>query len=109
MTQVIYSNNDRKFAICLQGHAGYAERGKDIVCAAVSVLANELVLACTHAEQTGEISHLHLTRENGLVALSFRYEQVKSLDDIIKTILACLYLIEEDYRPFLQIKEREVK
>ena len=108
MTQITYRNNDARFAIRLQGHAGYAERGKDIVCAAVSVLANELMLACTHAEQAGEISHLHILRESGLVAVSFHYEKVKSVDDIIQTILDCFYLIAEDYRPFLQIKACEV-
>ena len=108
MTKITYRNDETRFAIRMQGHAGYAEHGKDIVCAAVSVLANELVLACTNAEQTGEISHLHMMRESGLVALSFHYEKVKSVDDIIKTILACLYLIEQDYRAFLQIKECEV-
>lgn len=29
--------------ICLKGHAGYAEPGKDIVCAAVSVLVANLI------------------------------------------------------------------
>lgn len=33
----------KKDSINIQGHAGYAERGKDIVCAGVSTLAQTLV------------------------------------------------------------------
>lgn len=37
--------NNYKEAITIQGHANYAERGKDIVCAAVSALAQSLILS----------------------------------------------------------------
>ena len=37
------THNVRTNEITVSGHAGYAEPGKDIVCAAVSVLVNTLV------------------------------------------------------------------
>ncbi len=35
---VITKQGDKYIGVCLDGHAGYAEEGEDIVCAAVSVL-----------------------------------------------------------------------
>ena len=31
-----------RFSLCVKGHAGYAERGKDIVCSAASILRDTL-------------------------------------------------------------------
>lgn len=38
MTDIIYSNDRWKTSIEASGHSGYAERGQDIVCSAVSIL-----------------------------------------------------------------------
>ena len=44
MIDVTYSNNAELFALSLtiKGHSGYAEHGKDIVCASASILAYTL-------------------------------------------------------------------
>jgi uncharacterized protein YsxB (DUF464 family) len=38
-------NYDDAFDIQIQGHAGYAEKGKDIVCAAISTLYQTLMIS----------------------------------------------------------------
>lgn len=45
MIQVIYNEAGDEMILRAEGHAGYAEKGKDIVCAAVSVLMQ--TLACS--------------------------------------------------------------
>lgn len=45
MIQVIYNEVEDAMILRAEGHAGYAEKGKDIVCAAVSVLMQ--TLACS--------------------------------------------------------------
>lgn len=45
MIQVTYNEVDDEMILRAEGHAGYAEKGKDIVCAAVSVLMQ--TLACS--------------------------------------------------------------
>lgn len=45
MIQVTYNEADDEMILRAEGHAGYAEKGKDIVCAAVSVLMQ--TLACS--------------------------------------------------------------
>lgn len=44
MIEVIY--NEREHCLCVHGHAGYAARGQDVVCAAVSGICEALVGAC---------------------------------------------------------------
>lgn len=39
------NDNGKELALCMEGHAGFAEQGKDIVCAAASMLGQALVSA----------------------------------------------------------------
>lgn len=57
MIQVIYNEVGDEMILRAEGHAGYAEKGKDIVCAAVSVLMQ--TLACSvDADNTGNTFEL---------------------------------------------------
>ena len=42
MLKVTFTESGKKLSLRLEGHAGYAEIGKDIVCASASILANTL-------------------------------------------------------------------
>ncbi len=53
MIRVIYTKN----RMTLRGHAGYAPRGQDIVCAAVSALVYALVAAL---EEKGAVREVHM-------------------------------------------------
>ena len=48
---------DEWFDIQIEGHAGYAEKGKDIVCAAVSALYQTMVHTI-QTRQYGELKHI---------------------------------------------------
>jgi len=50
MIQIQY----RPFSIHIEGHAGYAEKGKDIVCSASSVLLYTLEIALDRYESLGK-------------------------------------------------------
>ena len=42
MIKVTFTESPEKLSLRLEGHAGYAEHGKDIVCASASILAYTL-------------------------------------------------------------------
>ena len=42
MLKVTFTEKGRKLSLRLEGHAGYAEHGKDVVCASASILAYTL-------------------------------------------------------------------
>ena len=48
---------DDAFDIQIQGHAGYAEKGKDIVCAAISTLYQTMAQTI-QTRQYGELKHI---------------------------------------------------
>lgn len=45
MISACTNDNGKELALCMEGHAGFAEQGKDIVCAAASMLGQALVSA----------------------------------------------------------------
>lgn len=45
MTTIIYNHKNENHELIIKGHAGYAEAGEDIVCAAISILTYTLVEA----------------------------------------------------------------
>lgn len=63
-------------AIEIQGHAGYAERGKDIVCAGVSALYGTLVAELDERERRGEGS---LTVSGGVVSFRPETDEIKGI------------------------------
>ena len=44
MMKVTFTESGQKLSLRIKGHAGYAEPGKDIVCASASILAYTLAL-----------------------------------------------------------------
>ena len=59
MINVTFTTEGNKLSLRLKGHAGYAEHGKDIVCASASILAYTLA---SIVESFGEVkSNIDLT------------------------------------------------
>lgn len=45
---------DGSYSLTIEGHAGYAPQGQDIVCAGASTLAGTLVAELWHRQETGQ-------------------------------------------------------
>lgn len=91
-----------------KGHTGYAERGEDIVCAAVSAVTQTAAIGITElvkAECAFEVSdgELHL-----MLGRSVKGEQLKQAELILETMLMGLRSIETEYSDYLKIEKREV-
>lgn len=50
MTECVVVRRGNLRSVCLKGHAGYDEHGKDIVCAAISTLCAALDASCRSAD-----------------------------------------------------------
>lgn len=87
MIQVTYNEVGDEMILRAEGHAGYAEKGKDIVCAAVSVLMQTLaysVDACLMDDGNGLAVQAHQSCDNmakfelvtdGLILLAKQYPE----------------------------------
>ncbi|MBR0414085.1 MAG: ribosomal-processing cysteine protease Prp [Clostridia bacterium] len=104
MTTIEYTHTPSFFGIEFRGHAGFAPAGKDIVCAAVSILASELIFAAEQAQAGGEICDLTHSEGGAFVNLRYFYRDNRSMRQIAKLILASLKMLEAQYGDYIKVR-----
>ena len=95
MTKINYNVTENNFDIEVRGHAGYAAMGNDIVCAAISVLIQTLVM---HMENVTEEWVAFI--ENGFAHVQGQGEKAVTS---CETILTGLIAIENQYPQHIMI------
>lgn len=103
---VFYKKNDKYFGFSLNGHAGYADYGKDIVCSAVSALAFNTV---NSIKRLTDDHVIYEVSESG----SLRCKVVSDVSSESALLINSLYIgltgIEEEKgRNFVKVYIREV-
>ncbi len=109
---VIYRN--RKHHICgfeVSGHAGYAEEGQDIVCAAVTVLVLNTVNALEQFTKTDFQCEADESK-GGFLSVWFP-EIKKGIEDadtqlLLKTMILGLENMEQEYGRYITLNNKEV-
>lgn len=89
-------------AFRVEGHAGYAEHGRDIVCAGVTALVDTAVLAL------GQVAGIpHVARQgDGFTEVRLQAGSPAAQERaqvILETMLLGLKDIEKDYRHFIRV------
>ncbi len=99
-------NQIEKFKV--SGHAGYANKGEDIVCAAVSAIVQTAVMGISDVLSID----MEYTQTKGYASFCLPHdislEQIRSAQIILETMLIGLKSIELQYGSFVSIKELEV-
>ncbi len=103
---IVYSD---KLPISIEavGHSGYEERGKDIVCSAVSVLM------FTAMESINEVAKVNLNTEMDEKTAYMKFEipkdiskkQISDCEIILKTIIIGLKGVARSYKQYVTLKE----
>ncbi|HHT43396.1 MAG TPA: ribosomal-processing cysteine protease Prp [Firmicutes bacterium] len=90
-----------------RGHAGYADPGDDIVCAAVSVLTQTAILGIQ--EVVGVNCLVDLEEQEGLMEVlipqELSEEQRKQVQLILEVLYVGLKATEKEYKRFVRVKE----
>lgn len=108
MIQVtVYRGSEHITGILIQGHAGYAKYGSDIVCAAVSVLA---LNAFNSIEQfTDDAFTGQVEEQNGLFELHFSGSVSPNSQLLMDSLVLGLQSIQESYgKKYIRIRFEEV-
>ena len=93
--------------IRIEGHAGYAEYGQDIVCAAVSVLAQNAVNSIETF--TDDLFQAEVNEESGALAVRFFDSVSENTNLLLDSMVLGLKSIEESYgRQYIKIRFEEV-
>ena len=97
------TSDDNYREIECNGHAGYAEYGEDIVCAAVSVLTINTV------NSIEQLTKLFESENDGIIRLSFKDIPSKEADLLLRSFELGVKGISDQYgKKFLNIKFRRV-
>ena len=91
----------------LRGHAGFADKGKDIVCAAVSVLAINTVNSIEALlPEDGKLMEVVSEEKEGIIKCRFVSEPSKDAGLLLNSMYLGLKTIEKEYgSKFLKITE----
>lgn len=106
----MFREQGRTVGFDIQGHAGFADAGSDIVCSAVSALAQTTALGLT------ELLHLNvglsIDEDNGkmhcILGRNCTDEECEKADILLSTLYLGLNSIQENYGKYLKITQREV-
>ncbi len=94
--------NPEKLEIKISGHAGQAEKGKDIVCSAVSILFYTLAQAVMDSEEMlAEEPVVIIDDGNGRVSCKPKEEYVATMQRTYWTILTGFELLAEEYKDYV--------
>jgi uncharacterized protein YsxB (DUF464 family) len=106
---VRYGRDGSIEAFSVNGHAGYDEAGRDIVCAAVSAVVQTAVIGLT--DVVGLSPEYH--RQDGflqcILPTGLSDKDRKAAGLVLHTMLAGLKSIQYGYSDFISIEEREVE
>ena len=90
-----YRNGDGKITrLQIKGHAGYAEEGHDIVCAAASTA---LWMAMKGIEEQG-LASLSYIEDNGFVDCHIAGERTSEADAILKSLEITAFELAKQYK-----------
>lgn len=100
-----YNNQGDLWRFVLDGHAGYADHGQDIVCAAVSMIVINTINSIDSF--TEEPSLLSQDEEEGYIDCTFRDIKVNKGSQeailLLKSMVLGLRSIKEQYGEYIQI------
>ena len=90
----------------IQGHAGYADAGEDIVCAAISALT----INCINSIETftNDEFLLDTDEEAGLIRLIFSYKPGSKSELLIDSLALGLREIENENKEYITLDFKEV-
>ena len=96
--------NPDKLELKVNGHAGWAEKGEDIVCSAVSILFYTLVQAIMDSrEMCKEDPTIVIDDGNGTVSCKPKKEYLATIQRTYWTVLTGFELIAQEYKDYVSL------
>ena len=108
MTRIRCSELNHGWFFCCEGHAGWAPKGRDIVCAGVSALCMALVRRLEEMSLAGMVHMAQCDIADGELTVVAETEDGDKMSelrlrDTFDTVLAGLEALEEDYADYIEI------
>ncbi len=85
----------------VEGHAGYAESGYDIVCAAVSTAC----IMAINGIEAQKLANITYTERDGFLECDIPSEREEGADVLLDSLMIMIYEIAKQYKKYLFILE----
>lgn len=96
MTKIRINTNKNEFELIIDGHSGYGEYGKDIVCASISTLAFTWINQLKEFERQNFAKITQFDMEDGKIYLKFETSKSEVLS-AFETIMTGFLMLEEKF------------
>ena len=100
-----FTEDDRITGFSVSGHSGYAEAGKDIVCAAISAVVT--MAEATINEVCGAKAKVRVKEEDARVTLTLpaSCDEEESVQAVLAGMMLTLCGMRDDYPDFIEVLE----
>ena len=100
-----FTEDDRITGFSISGHSGYAEAGKDIVCAAISAVVT--MAEATINEVCGAKAKVRVKEEDARVTLTLpaSCDEEDAVQAVLAGMLLTLAGMRDDYPDFIEVLE----
>lgn len=108
MIKVTFTESPQKLSLRLEGHAGYAEVGKDIVCASASILAYTVARYVEYEDNQGTLkapAEIKLESGDAVVSCEPKDEILKWLWDAYQFAKMGFLILANNYPQYVEVIE----
>ena len=100
-----FTEDDRITGFSISGHSGYAEAGKDIVCAAISAIVT--MAEATINDVCGAKAKVRVKDEQARITLTLpaSCDEEESVQAVLSGMMLTLISLREDYPDYIEVLE----
>ena len=100
-----FTEGERITGFSVSGHSGYAEAGKDIVCAAISAIVT--MAEATINEVCGAKAKVRVKDEDARISLMLPVscDEEETVQAVLSGMLVTLLSLREDYPDYIEVLE----
>ena len=100
-----FTENERITGFSVSGHSGYAEAGKDIVCAAISAIVT--MAEATINDVCGAKAKVRVKDEDARITLMLpaSCDEEETVQAVLSGMLVTLLSFKEDYPDYIEVLE----
>ena len=100
-----FTEEDRITGFSISGHSGYAEAGKDIVCAAISAIIT--LAEATINDVCGAKAKVRVKEEDARITLTLpaTCEEEESIQAVLAGLMVYLCTLRDEYPDYIEVLE----
>lgn len=101
ITARLFCDGERICAFEVKGHSGYAREGADIVCAAVSAIAQTALIGL---KEVLRLPVMHeIDEKRGLLSVKLPPDTISESQVLLQTMKRALKAVESDYPGYIRV------